>query len=243
MAPRLVAHLQYLAAVTTLCPIVALLGAKRPQNRAWQWIVSSLLVLLALPSLKSLAFDGGIAPDPHAAWRWLILIIALSGFMNYLPTRQALSAGLFFCGQAILLADYLPGAIWSNVAEYKSLGLAFLSAAVVAAYLLAGMRTSADSPEDRLWLDFRNAFGALWALRVAERFNSVAAQNTWRIRLSWNGLQPISQQQSKPVPADVQQTLPPELHPAVRQTLRSLLRRFVSAEWIAVRLGPAQGEV
>src|SRR5438132_5998673 len=50
---------RYAAAVTTFGPIMAVLGAKRPQDRAWQFIVLSLLVVLALPSGEALAFRDG----------------------------------------------------------------------------------------------------------------------------------------------------------------------------------------
>src|SRR5688572_13251151 len=43
------AHVRYLAAVATLCPSVAVLGAKRPQDRGWQFIVASLWLVAALP--------------------------------------------------------------------------------------------------------------------------------------------------------------------------------------------------
>src|SRR5262245_4046075 len=53
-------HIRYLAATTTFCPFMALLGAKRPQNRAWQFIVLALLTVLALPAVEGLLFR------PHA---------------------------------------------------------------------------------------------------------------------------------------------------------------------------------
>lgn len=230
--PQAVAHLRYLSAIATLAPIVAILGAKRPQDRAWQWIVFSLLVLLALPSLKAIAFDGGAAPDPHAAWRWLIAIICMAGLFNYLPTRFGPSAAIFFCGQIILLAEYLPGSIWRIVVGWRLLGLILLSAAVVVAYVRGGRRRRAASPEDRLWVDFRNAFGALWALRVAERFNASAAQHGWNVHLGWSGLEPVSPVDSEAAP----KAIPPENRSAVHQALKSLLWRFVSPEWIAERL-------
>lgn len=239
--PQAVAHVRYLSAITTLAPIVALLGAKRPQDRAWQWIVFSLLALLALPSLKAIAFDGGAAPDPHAAWRWLIAIICLAGLFNYLPTRFAPSAILFFVGQLLLLAEYLPGSIWRVVVGWRLLGLILLSAAVVVAYLRSGRRRRSASPEDRLWLDFRDAFGALWALRVAERFNATAAQNGWKLWLSWSGLK-TTQADGEASRDNKADALPAELRPAVHQALKSLLWRFLSAEWIADRLGSPVAE-
>ena len=45
--------LRYVAAITTFCPVMAVLGAKRPQHRAWQLIVVSLWCVLALPAAES----------------------------------------------------------------------------------------------------------------------------------------------------------------------------------------------
>ncbi len=45
--------LRFIAAASTFCPLVALLGAKRPQDRAWQWIVLSFWVILALPAAQA----------------------------------------------------------------------------------------------------------------------------------------------------------------------------------------------
>lgn len=229
-------HVRYLAAITTLAPIVSLLGAKRPQDRAWQWIVFSLLALLALPSIKAIAFDGGAPPEPHAAWRWLIAVIALAGLFNYLPTRFALSAALFFFGQSLLLAEYLPGPKWPASAERWLLGLACLAAAPLAASMTARRRTPAAAPEDRLWLDFRNAFGALWALRVAERFNASAAQCGWNVWLSWSGLRSTSEAANGQEHEATSALIADEFRPALHQAMKSLLWRFVSSEWIDERL-------
>ena len=56
--PAWVSHLRYCAAVTTFAPMMAVLGAKRPQNRAWQLIVLALLAILILPSIQALLFRG-----------------------------------------------------------------------------------------------------------------------------------------------------------------------------------------
>lgn len=232
------AHIRYWAAITTLAPIVALLGAKRPQDRAWQWIVLSLLSLLVLPSIKAIAFDAGASPEVHTAWRWLIALIALAGLFNYLPTRQAPSAVLFFCAQVLLLAGYLPGANWPGSAKRWLAGLTCLVAALLAASATAARRRgAAETPENRLWLDFRDAFGALWALRVAERFNASAVQHEWNVWLSWSGLRQVGGAENDKKESGAAAAISAEARPALHQTLKSLLWRFVSPEWVAERLG------
>lgn len=238
LSDRAGAHLLYLAAISTLAPIVALLGAKRPQDRAWKWIVLSLLALLALPTLKAIAFDGGAPPDLHMAWRWLIATIALAGFFNYLPTRNAPSALLLIAGQALLLSEYLPLAPWPASAGRRLLGLACLALApLVASAVAKRAHHITATPEDALWLDFRNAFGALWALRVAERFNASAAQHAWNVWLAWNGLRRTGGAERDEEERRASATIAPEIRPALHQALKSLLWRFVSREWIAERLG------
>ncbi|HXT60471.1 MAG TPA: hypothetical protein VN699_17650 [Pirellulales bacterium] len=235
-APSAVAvHLQYLAAMTMLTPFVAMLGAKRPQDRAWQWIVLSLLALLALPSLKAAIFDAGAPPAPHAAWRWLLAVMALAGLLNYLPTRYGVAAALFFGGQLLELAEYLPGLAAPLSGRDSLAGLGLAVAALLAAQAAALVKKSGAPSVDRLWLDFRDAFGVLWALRVAERFNAAAAQSSWRVWLGWSGLKSNRKEQhlvrdAGPISADVL--------PAMRQSLKNLLWRFVSPEWISERLGP-----
>lgn len=228
-----IAHLRYLAATTSVAPFVALLGAKRPQDRAWQWIVLSLLALLALPSLKAWLFAAG-PPSPHAAWRWLLTALVAAELLNFATTRFGLAASLFVTGQCIELAAFLPG-LFRPLAGYDPIwGLVLMAAALLIARIAAGRKKPPSAGVDRLWLDFRDAFGALWALRVAERFNASAAQSGWRVWLAWGGLRLIGDDraadQATPTP------LAPEVVQGMHQALKSLLWRFVSPDWIAERL-------
>lgn len=83
---------------------------------------------------------------------------------------------------------------------------------------------AARSPLDRVWLDFRDAFGVAWGLRVAERLNASAAMYSWPVTLTWQGFRGRQEGTSDIPPA------------AVEEGLRGLLRRFVSPEWIDSRL-------
>lgn len=191
------AHLHYLAGVSTVAPFVALLGAKRPQHRAWQWIVAALLLLLALQSLKAIVIDRGVPPALHLAWRWLLAVVVSAQLMNYLLTRNFLAAGLVFVGQVFLLAEQLPGASWLPEPR-GTWGLSLLSAGVLAAASIWRRRSGPCVPPptsndpaalDRAWLAFRDAYGALWALRVAERINAASRERGGVARLRWSGLQ------------------------------------------------------
>jgi hypothetical protein len=41
---------------------------------------------------------------------------------------------------------------------------------------------------DRIWRDFRNRYGLVWAQRVREQFNRAAHHAGWPISLGWRGL-------------------------------------------------------
>lgn len=220
------AHIHYLAAVSTLAPFVALLGAKRPQNRAWQWIVAALLLLLALHSLKAMVIDRGAAPEPHLAWRWFLAILLAAELINYLPTPNAGPAVLVFAGQVCLLADYLPSRVGS-IEHRPAWGLLLLAVAVILATIRAKRRTASPAtPAEALgengrslnhdWLEFRDGYGVLWALRVAERMNAMARQYAWPIRLGWQGFRPL----------DARSPTEPDVRPAVDRAFRAILSRF-----------------
>ncbi len=87
--PSWAAPARYIAAMSTFSPIMALLGAKRPQDRGWQFIVATLWAILSLPACEWLLF-GGVA-EIHPARFWF------SGHPDFCrrdqPPRHALLAG------------------------------------------------------------------------------------------------------------------------------------------------------
>jgi hypothetical protein len=232
------APLGYAAAITSFGPVVAVLGAKRPQDRAWQWIVLTLLIVLALPSGEFLLLRRGTPFTLHAARAWFLAILAAVGWCNYLPTRYWLAATCFFMAQLCQLAAYLPWLLWPQPEWQAWLGLGLFAASAGSA--CAARLRFASTPWDRLWIDFRDTFGAVWGLRVMERFNAAMRAGNCPVQLTWHGLcaaqLPVTSRMSAaatgvPVPLD------PEMLAAVSRNLQPLLRRFVSDRWLAVRIG------
>jgi hypothetical protein len=228
--------LRFAAVTATFCPLIALLGAKRPQDRAWQLIVLSFWVILALPAAQQWLLRPGQPMSVHPIWSWFLVVLIVVGASNYLPTRYAIASLLAAAGQTILVWRQLPwgGGINSprgNAIEWMPvLGLGLLAAAAgMAALGWPRHASAARSPLEKLWSDFCDQFGVVWGLRVAERINATAAQNGWNVRLTWHGL---TQPNGSPLDA------PPNAE--LEQSLRPLLRRFVSADWIDRRLGSRQ---
>ncbi len=222
---------RYIAAVSTFCPSMALLGAKRPQDRGWQFVVATLWLILALPAWQAMVFTPGSRLDLHLAWRWFLLLLVAVAVSNYLPTRFAIPALMAGAAQLFLLHNQLP-VPWHGTdaaAVQIACGLWLL-----AMTLVGGRRpraTGPPHPADRVWRDFRDHFGAVWALRVMERINQAARQEGRQERLQWHGFSagwdPWQRELTgKPDPLEL--------------TIRMLLRRFVSPEWIA-RRHPALG--
>ena len=116
-----------------------------------------------------------------------------------------------------------------------SVGCLLLACSVILFAISTRNSFQASNSLDRLWLDYRRAFGLFWSLRVQERMNDAALRYEWPIELAWHGWvtktgQPLSHEIS---PA--QQRL-------ILITLRGLLRRFVSHAWINERLASNEAE-
>lgn len=221
---------RFIAGTLSLCPMVSVLGVKRPQDRAWNFVVLALWGIVSLPSLLALSLGRG-AEFQLADLRGLILwvLIALPA-INYFPTRHAFSALLVVLGQIILFAPHLPligRPILQTDPGLVAL-LCFWSAAFVA-LRSEGARPRGGNSLDHLWYTFRDLFGLFWALRVQERVNAAAQQYDWPFYLSWSGFRRAEDH----LPLD---RIPAEHERQLRQTLRGLLRRFASPRWIATRL-------
>lgn len=216
----------FLAGCASLCPGMAILGARRPQQFAWQWIVGSLWLVLILPVLEQLLFGIGGALEVGPARSWFLAILVVIGTGNYLPTRHAVAALAAGLGQACLLLEHLPG--WSrlDVSNQASWGSLLLLVAMCIAARPQREAASID-PLNRVWRDFRDLYGAAWALRVAERIQSAASQFQWRVSLDWWGFTAAVSE------GDTERMVPSAEQ--ARGVLHSILRRFVDEEWLEHR--------
>jgi hypothetical protein len=222
-------------AALTFCPIMSILGAKRPQHGVWQFIVAALAGIVALPAASALLVRPGSPPDVHALQQWLMLALPLVAAANYLPTRRAAAAALVVVGQAVLLRRCLPfGAAWPPSAWLDALAACLVAGGAILAAVqswAAPLRRGTTASEQRAagdpaaalagaFLALRETLGAAWSLRIVERFNVVAADRGWPCRLGLNGF------------GGAEGPANPAWRSEATRTGRALLRRFVSPDWM-----------
>jgi hypothetical protein len=226
--------LRLAAASSTFCPFMSLLGAKRPQHRAWNFVVLTLWIVLLQPGIENL----WLRPESRFELRGLralfMLFLLLLGILNHLPTRFWPVALLVGLAQGMWLSDQIAWLrwLWPWNGSFWLAGHTLLLAALLAARWTAGRPRGAASGFDRLWLDFRDQYGLLWALRLAEQLNATARLSQWSIELRWNGLRWANGRVSSSAPAQ-------EVPAGFQQAWHNLLRRFVSTDWIARRMSVA----
>ncbi len=97
----------FAAAIWTFCPASAVFGAKRPQDRAWQWIVLAFWGILSLPAAEAVVFNPHEPPHPHPVWSWFLMGLIVVGRANYLFTRYWVSGLAVAAAHACCLAPRL----------------------------------------------------------------------------------------------------------------------------------------
>jgi hypothetical protein len=219
---------RYAAGVSTTVPLMAVLGAKRPQDRGWQWIVLSLWIVLLVPAAQAVA-SRSAQLDLFTAWRWLLGALIAMTVLNYLPTGHAASAMLLAIGQSMILWPYLSGSHGSQALRFMGLG-AIVAAALLSLYVQRPNRMIvAKSPlgrQNERWRAFRDGWGAFWGLRVLQRVNQTAELSGWPGRLEWwNGL--VLDHEGA---GDGDGKLYEQTDEPIEQAFDSLLRRFERVE-------------
>jgi hypothetical protein len=198
------------------CPIMAVLGAKRPQDRGWQWVVASLWLVLLVPAGQAWVARGGGSLELSVVWRGLLVGLACLTLLNYGPTAWGVNAALVTCGQFMLVSAYFKNATPEEVCTSRFLAVGLFS-------LAAGFRPwrlrKAASEATQRWLAFRDGWGAFWGLRVMNRINESAEAGHWPVRLAWGGFVPADDQASAA-------TLDEHVAAQIEQTMDSLLWRF-----------------
>jgi hypothetical protein len=221
--------LHFFAACGTLCPFVALIGAKRPQHSAWSFVVLAFWGMISLPAVEVILLHPGQDLEINSIRSLFLLGLIVAELCNFVLTRYGISSLLLAAAQFFWLGPWLPWRFSPMWLDREVAGQLLVSAAVISAWLISLRETRAANTYDSLWCDFRDSFGLFWSLRLIERVNDTAKQAGWDFDLGWSGFrtksdfQPLSK-------------LPPEIDAALRNCLQGSLRRFVSQEWITQRL-------
>lgn len=219
-----------LCAIVLLCPPLSVLGARRPGVQVWTWFILVPMVLVLSWPIWTQLLQGadwrGLALETPTVLGFLLVLVMGAG--NYLGTRFAISTVLFALGEGGIMITCLGGTFPSEgqTAWIRAISLLVLECAVLSAFLRRKSAANQPHPVNRLWNDFRNTFGLVWALRLVERINAYALQEHWTIRMTWDGFPENAEGQ---LAADEAQ---------VQAACRWMFRRFVDDDWITARLGP-----
>ncbi len=212
-----------------VCPVMSILGAKRPQHGVWQFIVATLACVLAMPAVTAVLVRPGSTPDLHLIERCFLPLLVVVGWLNYVATRRTVAVSLVSVGQLGLMWTFLPvgGERELLAPELDAVAIVLVAAGAALAAAQAvfwpvpsqgmhGFAATAGVPV----LALRETLGAAWTLRIAERFNGAAVERGWPSRLHFRGV----------VIGDGATS--GRWEPEATRCMRSLLRRFVSVEWL-----------
>jgi hypothetical protein len=221
ISPLASSLLRYTAAVGTFCPLMAVLGAKRPQDRGWQWIVLSLWIALVVPAGQAWLTASGTSFQLPPMWSLLVVALFALLPLNYGPTSRGGKTMFATLGQASLHGQWIMSDPMPLMATGVGLALILVASVWPARPELStapNLFTSADAFTVR-WLAFRDGWGAFWGLRVMNRINESADAGHWPVRLAWGGFVPVDEQA-------VAGAFDDQIAPQIRQAMDSLLWRF-----------------
>ena len=228
-------HLWYGTAILSLCPAIAVLGARRPGNRVWaMFILLPMLCALGWP-IGALAVQGselrGLQLEtPQLAAYGLILIM---GFGNYCGTRNTLTAIIFsmvLFAMVLSISSITP--IWLADRNFTRIW-GTICVSVTVCMMSTRKRISRVHPFDRVWFDFFDDFGIVWGRRIQDRINHLASRERLPVRLELDGF--VFTDSSQRVDSALGEHLS-QTEARVEHFLRWLLRRFVDPIWIDQRL-------
>lgn len=219
-------RLWYAIAELALCPLIAVLGARRPGVAVWNWFVLlPLLVVLGWPVAAAiLSGDRSEIFNIETPQTIGFVLVLIMGAGNYLGTRWTVPIVAWTFAFWLAL-----NSVWrSNPDTVRMLAVWCVGLAAVLGWWCAHRPNKLPIGPQRVWRDFGDQFGIVWAQRIRERINERAAQEKWPVRLERSGFVQIGGE-----PANNAELADPR----IEQALRWLLRRFVDDVWLDERLG------
>ncbi len=221
-------YLIFLAAVMSLAPPMAVLGARRPTCRIWPaFVLLPMVVVLSWPVVSIGAATNWSRPLelelPQVAMFALVVVMS---FGNYVGTRlsgPALLAAAALVSIPLAQSRWLT---WSPEARESAVSVAvcLLATAVIRTCRIVRRRNETLKGLDRVWADFVTLFGLVWSRRLLDRLQIMAAKQEWSCRVTPTGFVWPNEPDAR-------------TEAAVQQSLRWLLRRFMDPVWLDERLG------
>jgi hypothetical protein len=219
-------QLWYTAAVLTICPLIAVLGARRPTIRVWNWFVVLPLTAVLLWPVALCWMPRGperlALEAPHLAGLGVVLLM---GIGNYIGTRWTVLAAATLVSIALVLSSVSRASM--DAVQLRAWAAGALCLALWGARRFAARTVEQVRSWQRVWTDFRETFGIVWAHRIAERVNAEALKGNWATRLQPTGFVAARPEAVLDLEAD---------RSAIDHTLRWLLRRFVDQDWLDCRV-------
>ncbi len=229
----LTGHWVYLCALATLAALLSVFNARRPGSGAWAFLMGVLVLLFLIPWVEA---QGSISSARAAArlrleapWNAFFAILVVAATANFAATRRWPIATLLFLALGLVLFPLTFPETNPRLRAHVWTALPF----TLAALGLRGLVPPRQQPQatlaaDRLWLWFRDHWGAAWALRVRERFNRESAVSDWGIQLGWRGL--LYPRVTSLRSGNITPMVPQAKLALAYTTLRALLKRFADAE-------------
>lgn len=223
--------LWYLAAVVCVCPPIAVLGARRPGAAAWGFFVllPLLLVLLWPAAASTRVWRVGVPLELEEPALVAFSVVLIMGCGNYFGTKFTLPSLLYFVSIAWLMASMSASApdFLRHQTQARYWASILLGIAAGLARLRSGTASTTGDAWNRVWLDFTDTFGLVWAKRVLDRVNEAARYEQWAATVAWHGIV------WRPDCPEAERT---QTEARIDHNLRWLLKRFVDPEWIDRRL-------
>ena len=228
-------------AALSVCPVMSLLGAKRPQYGVWQFIVGSLAAVLALPAVSAVLIHPGALPNLHILGRCFLPVLVIVGWMNFVGTRRAVAATLIAAGHLGLIWPLLPGVEFEAALPQTTRDLMSISSITAGGFIALVQAVQASFKRGRVSVDgvqmlpgnevfvsrvntcffaLRETLGAAWTLRLAERFDLLATRRGWPVRLTFQGMRIQEEPEDSRWQADT------------GRAMEALMKRFVSSSWL-----------
>jgi hypothetical protein len=231
VGPGIVDQFWYLSAVSALCPLIAVLGARRGRIVDWNlFVLLPLIVVLGWPALAEWKRCwNGQRLELEAPSLIAFGLVLLMGAGNFIGTRFTRPALVWIATWALTVWTFGNPIGKAPVPREAVYSFLTISQFVFWMAVAQAVRRPANVTEwDRVLQNFRDHFGIVWSLRLMTRVNEVARREEWPWKLTSNGL--------RRVPGASPTAVDPATDPRVDRAFRWLLKQFVDPEWIDERL-------